>query len=158
MPAPSCPRIAGNKPSGSAPESVNSSVWQMPVAFTSTITSPAFGPSSSTSAITSGLAFSNATAARVFMAAVLLVVVLVRIGAEDTKKFAFGILHARATLRASAAMSRLACAHHGIPILVADLAHGFPPVRPIRKKLLVSSETDYTEGRPKPSLLRPRGK
>src|SRR5204863_3706286 len=32
-PAPSWPRIAGNSPSGSAPERVNSSVWQMPVAF-----------------------------------------------------------------------------------------------------------------------------
>src|SRR5580658_4994142 len=73
-PAPSWPKIAGNRPSGSAPESVNSSVWQIPVAFTSTSTSPAFGPSRSTSAITSGLAFSKATAARIFMAAFLLVV------------------------------------------------------------------------------------
>ena len=45
-PAPSWPRIAGNNPSGSAPESVNSSVWQMPVALISTRTSNAFGPSS----------------------------------------------------------------------------------------------------------------
>jgi hypothetical protein len=44
MPAPSWPRIAGNKPSGSAPERVNSSVWQMPVALISTSTSPALGP------------------------------------------------------------------------------------------------------------------
>jgi len=72
MPAPSWPRMAGNSPSGSAPESVNSSVWQMPVAFTSTSTSEPFGPSSSTSAIVSGLPFSNATAARVFMAVFLL--------------------------------------------------------------------------------------
>ena len=43
-PAPSWPRIAGNSPSGSAPESVNSSVWQMPVALISTSTSPACGP------------------------------------------------------------------------------------------------------------------
>src|SRR5262249_7330715 len=43
----------------------------MPVAFTSTSTSEAFGPSSSTSVIVSGLPFSNATAARVFMAAFL---------------------------------------------------------------------------------------
>src|SRR5215510_11452166 len=76
MPAPSWPRTAGNSPSGSAPESVNSSVWQMPVALISTSTSPAFGPSSSTSAITSGLAFSKATAARVFMAVSSLVVVI----------------------------------------------------------------------------------
>src|SRR5215471_9381574 len=67
MPAPSCPRMAGNNPSGSAPDSVNSSVWQMPVALISTRTSPAFGPSRSTSRISSGLAFSTATAARVFM-------------------------------------------------------------------------------------------
>ena len=40
----------------------------MPVAFTSTRTSPAFGPSSSTSMIVNGLPFSSATAARVFMA------------------------------------------------------------------------------------------
>src|ERR1700683_2159742 len=54
MPAPSCPRIAGNKPSGSAPESVYASVWQIPVAFISTRTSPARGPSRSTVATSSG--------------------------------------------------------------------------------------------------------
>ncbi len=54
-PAPSCPRIAGKAPSGSAPDSVNSSVWQMPVALISTITSPAFGPSRLTSVTSSGL-------------------------------------------------------------------------------------------------------
>src|SRR5438094_281789 len=67
MPAPSWPMIAGKRPSGSAPEIVNSSVWQMPVALISTSTSPALGPSRSTSMISSGLAFSTATAARVFM-------------------------------------------------------------------------------------------
>src|SRR5947207_1903504 len=64
MPAPSCPRIAGNRPSGSAPERVNSSVWQMPMALISTSTSPAFGPSSVTVVTSSDLPFSNATAAR----------------------------------------------------------------------------------------------
>src|ERR1043166_9669762 len=43
----------------------------MPVAFTSIITSPALGPARSTSVIVSGLLFSNATAARVFMAVLL---------------------------------------------------------------------------------------
>src|ERR1051326_1040843 len=43
----------------------------MPVAFTSIITSPALGPARSTSAIVSGLLFSNATAARVFMVVLL---------------------------------------------------------------------------------------
>ena len=43
MPAPSWPRIAGNSPSGSAPESVKASVWQTPVALISTSTSPALG-------------------------------------------------------------------------------------------------------------------
>src|SRR3981189_3289831 len=47
-PAPSWPRIAGKMPSGSAPDSVNSSVWQMPVALISTSTSPDLGPSSCT--------------------------------------------------------------------------------------------------------------
>src|SRR3954463_4700476 len=64
MPAPSCPRIAGNKPSGSAPERVNSSVWQMPVALISTSTSPAFGPSSFTVSIVKGAPALCATAAR----------------------------------------------------------------------------------------------
>src|SRR3954449_7045540 len=64
MPAPSCPRIAGNRPSGSAPERVNSSVWQMPVALISTRTSPALGPSSVTVVTSSGFPASNATAAR----------------------------------------------------------------------------------------------
>ena len=63
-PAPSCPRIAGNSPSGSAPERVNSSVWQMPVALISTSTSPALGPSSCTWVTASGFPASNATAAR----------------------------------------------------------------------------------------------
>ena len=67
MPAPSWPRIAGNSPSGSAPDRVNSSVWQMPVALISTSTSPAFGPSSCTSVISSGLPAANATAARTSM-------------------------------------------------------------------------------------------
>src|SRR4029078_8058289 len=52
---------------GSAPERVNSSVWQTPVALISTSTSPAFGPSRSTSSMTSGLPAAYATAARVFM-------------------------------------------------------------------------------------------
>src|SRR5262245_52982690 len=68
MPAPSCPRIAGNRPSGSAPERVNSSVWHTPVALISTRTSPAFGPSSVTVVTSSGLPFSNATAARTSIA------------------------------------------------------------------------------------------
>src|SRR5438105_4949211 len=67
MPAPSWPRIAGKSPSGSAPESVNSSVWQIPVALISTMTSPAFGPSSCTVAISSGLPAAVATAARTSM-------------------------------------------------------------------------------------------
>src|ERR1700733_13393693 len=66
-PAPSCPKMTGKSPSGSAPERVNSSVWQTPVARSSTSTSPALGPSRSTVSTTSGLPFSNATAARVFI-------------------------------------------------------------------------------------------
>src|SRR6476469_4495717 len=63
-PAPSWPRIAGNNPSGSAPERVNSSVWQIPVALISTSTSPAFGPSSRTVSTVSGAPALCATAAR----------------------------------------------------------------------------------------------
>ena len=51
IPAPSCPRITGNSPSGSSPERVNASVWQTPVAFISIKTSPALRPSRSTSKI-----------------------------------------------------------------------------------------------------------
>ena len=57
----------GRCPRDRRPSRVNSSVWQMPVALISTITSPAFGPSRSTSVISSGLPASNATAARVFI-------------------------------------------------------------------------------------------
>src|SRR5215471_5537650 len=64
MPAPSCPRIDGNRPSGSAPERVNSSVWQMPVALISISTSPALGPSSCTVSTTNGAPALYATAAR----------------------------------------------------------------------------------------------
>src|ERR1700688_4006842 len=60
--------MVGNRPSGSAPESVNASVWQMPVALISTITSPALGPSSCTVSTCSGLPASNATAARTSIA------------------------------------------------------------------------------------------
>src|SRR3954462_8925705 len=66
-PAPSWPRIEGNRPSGSAPDRVKASVWQMPVARISTSTSPALGPSRSSSTISSGFLASKATAARVFM-------------------------------------------------------------------------------------------
>ena len=54
-PAPSWPKMTGNWLSGSAPERVNSSVWQTPVAWISTSTSPSFGPSRSTSSTTKGL-------------------------------------------------------------------------------------------------------
>src|SRR5262249_55465471 len=67
-PAPSWPRIAGNRPSGSAPERVNSSVWQTPVALISTITSPSRGPPRWTVEISSGLPADVATAARTSMA------------------------------------------------------------------------------------------
>src|SRR5687767_14013642 len=70
-PAPSWPRIAGNRPSGSAPDSVNSSVWQTPVARISTSTSPARGPSRSTVSIVSGAPARWATAARLFIAKLL---------------------------------------------------------------------------------------
>src|ERR1700757_235626 len=67
-PPPSWPRMTGNMPSGSAPDSVNASVWQTPVATIRTSTSPAFGPSRSTCSMLSGLPASHATAARVFIA------------------------------------------------------------------------------------------
>src|SRR5579859_7036566 len=63
-PAPSCPRMLGNKPSGSEPESVYLSVWQSPVALISTSTSPALGPASCTVSTTRGLPASTAIAAR----------------------------------------------------------------------------------------------
>src|SRR5262249_23298060 len=85
MPAPSWPRIAGNSPSGSAPESVNSSVWQIPAAFTSRSPSPAFGPSRSTSVTVSGLPLSKATAARLFMASFSSARSGERIGAADRR-------------------------------------------------------------------------
>src|SRR6266403_2708861 len=66
-PAPSWPRIAGNNPSGSAPDSVNSSVWQTPVALISTSTSPSRGPSSWTVDISSGFPAATAMAARTSM-------------------------------------------------------------------------------------------
>src|SRR5437762_3127094 len=67
-PAPSWPRIAGNRPSGSDPERVNSSVWQMPVALISTSTSPAFGPCNCTVSMLRGAPALWATAARTSMA------------------------------------------------------------------------------------------
>src|SRR5262245_5971029 len=66
-PAPSWPRIAGNRPSGSAPERVNSSVWQTPVALISTSTSPACGPSRRTVSIVSGAHAVGPTAALMSM-------------------------------------------------------------------------------------------
>src|ERR1700734_3381152 len=66
-PAPSCPRMAGKRPSGSLPDSVNASVWQTPVALISTSTSPSLGPSTSTVSMVSGSPARRATAARAFM-------------------------------------------------------------------------------------------
>src|SRR5690606_109879 len=68
MPAPSCPSTAGNTPSGSSPDRVKASVWHSAVWVIFTHTSPAFGPSRSSSTICSGWPASKATAARVFMA------------------------------------------------------------------------------------------
>src|SRR3546814_1047644 len=68
-PAPSWPRMAGNSPSGSAPDRVNSSVWQTPVALISTSASPALGPSSCTVSMLRGSPPSRATAARTSMEA-----------------------------------------------------------------------------------------
>ena len=62
-PAPSWPRMAGKRPSGSAPDRVNSSVWQMPLALISIRTSPALGPSSCTVSTVSGAPAACATAA-----------------------------------------------------------------------------------------------
>src|SRR5258708_7193208 len=59
--------MVGNSPSGSAPDSVYLSVWQMPVALSSTSTSPARGPSSCTVSIVSGAPALWATAARTSM-------------------------------------------------------------------------------------------
>src|SRR5437016_80040 len=67
MPAPSWPRMAGKRPSGSAPDSVKASVWQMPVALISTRHSPARGPSRLTVSMVSGAPALRATAARTSM-------------------------------------------------------------------------------------------
>src|ERR1700732_3635285 len=60
--------MQGNNPSGSAPESVYLSVWQIPVALISTSTSPSFGPSRSTVSTDRGFPASQATAARTCIA------------------------------------------------------------------------------------------
>src|SRR6185437_16589283 len=67
MPAPSWPRMAGKSPSGSAPDSVYLSVWHIPVAFSSTRTSPARGPASCTVSMVSGAPALWAMAARTSM-------------------------------------------------------------------------------------------
>ncbi len=59
--------MAGNRPSGSAPLRVKSSVWQIPVALISIRTSPAFGGARLTSIISNGCPGLRATAARVFI-------------------------------------------------------------------------------------------
>src|ERR1700678_1322043 len=66
MPPTSWPRIAGNSPSGSAPDSVKASVWHTPEATIRTSTSPVLGPPRSTVSIINGLPASQATAALVF--------------------------------------------------------------------------------------------
>src|SRR5215813_12819192 len=79
----------------------------MPVAFTSTSTSEAFGPSSSTSVTVSGLPFSNATAARVFMA-VFLLGVLVDTSRGGSRR---GKAHRRQRNPASVAMAAKVTTH-----------------------------------------------
>src|SRR5580704_15941110 len=66
-PAPSWPKMTGNRPSGSAPERVNSSVWHTPLARISMSTSPALGPASSSVTTSSGLPAAYPIAALVFM-------------------------------------------------------------------------------------------
>src|SRR5690606_9039865 len=70
-PAPSWPSTTGNRPSGSAPDSVNASVWHSAVWVIFTSTSPLRGGSTSISTICSGFPASKATAARDFMAILL---------------------------------------------------------------------------------------
>ena len=60
--------MAGKSPSGSSPERVKASVWQTPVALTSTSTSPALGPSSCTVSMLSGFPAPVASAARTSIA------------------------------------------------------------------------------------------
>src|SRR5688500_5286388 len=55
-------------PSGTSPLSVHASVWQTPVAWIFTSTSPAFGGATSISTIRSGSPAAESTAARDFMA------------------------------------------------------------------------------------------
>src|SRR3974390_1144135 len=69
MPAHSWPKITGNRPSGSAPERVNSSVWHTPEARIPTMTPPASGPSRSTVTTSSGLPAAYEIAAFDFMRA-----------------------------------------------------------------------------------------
>src|ERR1700722_3535133 len=59
--------MTGKRPSGSAPEHVNSSVWHTPLALISTRTSPSLGPARSTVTISSGLPAAYAIAAFAFM-------------------------------------------------------------------------------------------
>src|ERR1700722_7835236 len=59
--------MTGKRPSGSAPERVNSSVWHTPLALISTRTSPSLGPARSTVTISSGLPAAYAIAAFAFM-------------------------------------------------------------------------------------------
>src|SRR6185369_11572581 len=60
----------------------------MPVAFISTRTSPAFGPSRSSSMISSGFFASNATAARVFICHISLKILL-GLGCSSLSSFSF---------------------------------------------------------------------
>src|SRR5690606_15691740 len=70
-PPPSWPSTTGNSPSGSAPDSVNASVWHSAVWVIFTSTSPLRGGSTSISTICSGWSGAKATAARDFMAGLL---------------------------------------------------------------------------------------
>ena len=70
-PQPSWPRMQGNRPSGSSPDRVKTSVWQRLVVTIRTSTSPSLGPSRSTSSISKGRFGSQAIAARVFMRVLL---------------------------------------------------------------------------------------
>src|SRR5262249_53383573 len=121
----------------------------MPVAFTSTSTSEAFGPSSSTSVTVSGLPFSNATAARVFISVVLLGVLVGTSSVGDRK----GQAHRRERNPASVAMAAEVAAscrfpltrpNDGGPALVWVPAPG-PCEFHVEKKLQVSIEKHYTK-------------
>src|ERR1700761_7279850 len=112
----------------------------MPVALISTRTSPAFGPSRSSSTISSGFLASKATAARVFIPILLLRSPVAQMRSLDPRATGFGLFGGLGLVfvrRWTAARNGVVGARAQIHIEIVDVAHHVHVARKRRHHLVI---------------------